>query len=329
MSGLRGVMLAKAAAGQGRFLTRAFTHTFPKPYTVPEGPWGSNKAARLELAAAYRGLDQLGLNEGVCNHLSMMAPYADGQGKAMLVISYGLHWSEVTASNLLGLNERAEVVEGEGHVDVTASCIHLGIRQVRPDATVILHTHQPYATARSLPLDLHPGCMKDPTLLMVHQNSTRFYKRVAYDTNYSGLALAMDEGKRLGEALGDKDILIMGHHGVLSVANSVAVAFEHLYYLERAAQLQVCCTAISFRLNTDALTFRGSLVPARLFHAGLPRVERLWVLALSMQREVDIIPEESCKLTSDAFWKDIQGYSEAHFHSMYRRLRTTQPDFEL
>lgn len=45
--------------------------------------------------------------------------------------------------------------------------------------------------------------MKDPELLMVHQNSARFYKRVAYDNNYSGLAEAIDEGKRLGEALGE------------------------------------------------------------------------------------------------------------------------------
>lgn len=53
------------------------------------------RAARLELAAAYRGLDQLDLNEGVCNHLTVMAPRADGKGQTMLVASYGLHWSEV------------------------------------------------------------------------------------------------------------------------------------------------------------------------------------------------------------------------------------------
>lgn len=54
------------------------------------------RSARLELAAAYRGLDQLGLNEGVCNHLSVMAPRADGKDEIiMLVVNYGLHWSEV------------------------------------------------------------------------------------------------------------------------------------------------------------------------------------------------------------------------------------------
>ncbi len=54
-----------------------------------------NKKARIQLAGAYRGLEQYGLNEGVDNHLSVMAPAADGSGEIMLLIPYGLHWSEV------------------------------------------------------------------------------------------------------------------------------------------------------------------------------------------------------------------------------------------
>ncbi len=56
----------------------------------------ANRRARVELAAAYRILEQLGLNEGVCNHLTLMAPARDGSGaEVMLVIPYGMHWSEV------------------------------------------------------------------------------------------------------------------------------------------------------------------------------------------------------------------------------------------
>lgn len=55
------------------------------------------RAARLELAAAYRGLDLMGLNEGVSNHLSVMAPKADGDGEVMLVFPEGLHWKEVSS----------------------------------------------------------------------------------------------------------------------------------------------------------------------------------------------------------------------------------------
>ena len=56
----------------------------------------ANRRARIELAAAYRGLEKLNLNEGVCNHLSLVAPAANGNGEVMLVIPYGLHWSEVS-----------------------------------------------------------------------------------------------------------------------------------------------------------------------------------------------------------------------------------------
>lgn len=55
----------------------------------------ANRKARIELAAAYRVLERLNLHEGVCNHLTTLAPAADGSGEVMLVIPHGLHWSEV------------------------------------------------------------------------------------------------------------------------------------------------------------------------------------------------------------------------------------------
>lgn len=281
------MMLSRAAVPRyGRALARAFTTEGSKPYTVPEGSWGRNKAARLELAASYRILDSLGLNEGVCNHLSVMAPRADGQGDGMLVFPYGMHWTEVTASNLVSVEYKdgsVNILEGGSLPELAASCIHLGIRQVRPDAKVIMHTHMPYATTLT--------CMKDPQLLMMSQNAMRFHNRVAYDNNYSGTAIAIEEGNRLGKAIGDKNILFMGHHGIVSVAPTISLAFDLLYYLERTAQLQV--------------------------------------LAESMKKEVELIPEEQCRRVSEIFWRDMQMYADAHFYGRYRLLRKAQPDFEL
>ncbi|CAL4075823.1 unnamed protein product, partial [Meganyctiphanes norvegica] len=268
-----------------RKLIKTFTSDCPKPYVVPQGTWGANRAARLELACAYRGLEVLGLHEGVCNHLTAMAPAAKGNEEVMLVFPYGLHWSEVSASNLLGVDKSGSVLEGDVSQtpELAAACIHLGIRRVRPDAKVIMHTHQPYATAL--------GCLKDSELKMVHQNSTRFYKRIAYDTNYSGLADAIAEGERLGEEIGDADILMMGNHGVVVVAPTIAMAFDHVYYLERAAEVQI--------------------------------------LAESTGRELTLISDAQSKQSCDTFWQDMQKYADAHFYSMFRRLRKSQPDFEL
>ena len=82
---------------------------------------------------------------------------------------------------------------------------------------------------------------------MCHQNSARFYKKVAYDTNYTGMADSLAEGRRLAGVMADKQVMMMGNHGILSVATSTALAFEYLYYFERSCMFQVCQVGL---LNT-------------------------------------------------------------------------------
>lgn len=96
------------------------------------------------------------------------------------------------------------------------------------------------------------ACLKEPELLMIHQNSTQFYNRIAYDNGYSGLGDTFEEGKRLADVLGEKDVLFMGNHGVMTVAPSVDVAFSDMYYLERAAMFQV--RLIVYYMIQDLLT---------------------------------------------------------------------------
>jgi len=63
--------------------------------------------------------------------------------------------------------------------------------------------------------------------------------RTAVDTAYNGLALDHTEGARIARSVGDADIIFMKHHGVLVLAPSIAEAWDDLYYLERAAEVQV------------------------------------------------------------------------------------------
>lgn len=83
------------------------------------------------------------------------------------------------------------------------------------------------------------GLLKDPSLLMCHQISTRFHNRVAYDPGYQGMAYEVDEGRRLASLLGSKDVMMMCNHGTITTGRSVAMAFDLLYYLERACMFQV------------------------------------------------------------------------------------------
>jgi ribulose-5-phosphate 4-epimerase/fuculose-1-phosphate aldolase len=185
------------------------------------------RAIRIDLAAAFRLAVRLDLHEGVCNHLSVMLP----AGKRFLLNRYGLHWSEVTASNLLMLDADGNVLEGEGEFEKTAFYIHSRIHLANPRATCVLHTHMPYATALTL---LGRGRLE-----MVEQNALRFHGDIAYDDVYNGLVVDNAEGDRLARTLGGKRVMFLANHGVIVVGPSVAEAFDAMYYLERACRLQV------------------------------------------------------------------------------------------
>ena len=186
----------------------------------------AERAVRVDLAAAFRLAVRLEMHEGVCNHFSAMLG-----GQRFLLNRYGLHWSEVTASNLLALDAGGRLLKGEGEYEKTAFYIHSRIHLAHPRAACVLHTHMPYATSLTL--------LENGRLEMVEQNALRFHDDIAYDDIYNGLVVDGAEGDRLARALGTKRVLFLANHGVIVVGATVAEAFDALYYLERACRLQV------------------------------------------------------------------------------------------
>jgi ribulose-5-phosphate 4-epimerase/fuculose-1-phosphate aldolase len=186
------------------------------------------RQARIDLTAALRSAARMGLNEGVCNHFSLELP---GAPDKFLINPQGLHWSELTPADLMIVDEKGEVVEGKHKVEPTAffihGRIHLGKRK-----KCVLHTHMPHATA----LTLIDGGELD---VFANQNAMRFYGRLGYDRDYGGVALDSAEGDRICNALGDKDVVFMQHHGVIVCGETVAYAFDDLYYLERSCMVQL------------------------------------------------------------------------------------------
>ncbi|MEX0611195.1 MAG: aldolase, partial [Pirellulales bacterium] len=187
-----------------------------------------NKAseARRDLAAILRWSCRLGLSEGICNHYS----FALGDDR-FLVNPFGYHWSELKASQMLLVNHEGVVLDGEGKVESTAIFIHSQIHRGVPHAQCVLHTHMPFATA--------VAALERGRLEMASQNALRFYDDIAYDDDYQGLALDAAEGIRMCGKLGGKHVLFLANHGVIVVGGSIAVAFDDLYYLERACEVQV------------------------------------------------------------------------------------------
>lgn len=186
------------------------------------------RAAREDLAACFRMAARNGFEEGICNHFSAVVP---GHDDLFLVNPYGYSFREITASKLLVCDFHGNVIDGEGRPEATAFYIHAELHRALPRARVAFHTHMPYATA----LSMTEG---DP-LIWAGQSALKFYGRTAVDREYNGLALDCSEGARIAGTVGDADIVFMKHHGVLVLAPTIAEAWDDLYFLERAAEVQV------------------------------------------------------------------------------------------
>jgi ribulose-5-phosphate 4-epimerase/fuculose-1-phosphate aldolase len=183
---------------------------------------------RVDLAAAHRMAVIQGLNEGIFNHLTATIP---GKNDRFLVNPFGLYWSEVTASSLIEVSHDRRVLSGDGECERSAFCIHSPIHRLIPKAGAVLHTHMPFASALTR--------LEDPRIEAIGQTEVLLRDQIAYDTQYTGLANEPEEGERLASVIGDKKILFMANHGVVVVAETIAHAYDLLFYLERACQVQL------------------------------------------------------------------------------------------
>ncbi|EWC40487.1 aldolase [Stutzerimonas stutzeri] len=184
--------------------------------------------ARMDLAACFRMAARLGMGEGICNHFSVVVP---GHDDLFLVNPYGLAFCEVTASSLLICDFDGNVILGDGRPEATAFYIHAQLHRVNPRARAAFHTHMPNATALCL--------LQGEPFVWAGQTALKFYDRLAVDEHYNGLALDYAEGERIARAAGEADVIMLKNHGPLVLGPSVAEAWDDLYYLERAAEVQL------------------------------------------------------------------------------------------
>ena len=200
---------------------------------------GDEWQLRVDLAAAFRLAADLGWHEAVANHFSLTVSL---DGKKFLMNPKWRHFSRIKASELLLLDtDDKETMNRPDAPDPTAWCIHGHIHAALPHARCILHIHSPYATVIAT--------LADPEIKPIEQNTARYYNRVAIDLSYGGIADNDEEGERLVRTLGNKTRMMPGNHGVLVVTDTVAEAFDDLYYLERACQTLVIAYSTGQKLN--------------------------------------------------------------------------------
>ena len=227
--------------GAGRRGSRETDRVAAKPLPVQSrtADTADTAALRVDLAAAFRLAVEFNWHESVGNHFSA-AVFADG--KRFLMNPRWQHFAAIRASDLLLLDaDDPDTMRGANAPDASAWGLHGTVHRRIPAARVLLHCHPPYTTALA--------SLADPTLKPIDQNTARFFGAVGVDLGFGGLADDAAEAERLASALGDRPILLMGNHGVAVSAATVAEAFEHLYFFERASQTLMLAYASGQPLN--------------------------------------------------------------------------------
>jgi ribulose-5-phosphate 4-epimerase/fuculose-1-phosphate aldolase len=185
---------------------------------------------RVDMAAAFRWTARLGMNEAVANHFSLAV---SDDGKRFLINPNQRHFARIRASDLLLLDaDDPDVLKRPDAPDPTAWGLHGSVHRLVPHARCVMHVHSIFATVLA--------SLEDSTLPPIDQNTAMFFGRTVIDGNYGGLAFE-EEGTRCAGMLGDPKIqvMIMGNHGVLIIGQTVAEAFNRLYYFERAAETYI------------------------------------------------------------------------------------------
>lgn len=250
--------------------------TSPTALHSDEQSLAATRHDRHDLALAMRLAERFGFHEGICNHFSVRL---DTEDERYLINPYGVHWSEIQADTLLMINGDGHVLEGDGEVEDTARFIHVAGHRGNPRHKALFHTHMPYATSMTMLED------KAATLTMAHQTAVRFHERTAYERSFGGLAHDESEGERIAAKAAsaqDIDVVFLANHGVVVGGPSVAIAFDDLYYLERAC--------------------------------------RQHVLAMQTGAALKLIDDKTVELTARQIMADMPEFAEKHFRALQRVL---------
>lgn len=190
--------------------------------SVSEAEW----QARVDLAAAYRLAHEYRWADSIYNHISMRVP---DEPDFFLIKAHELIYNEVSASNLVKVDMRRDDVDEAMHVNRPGFTLHGGLLSVRPDVNCAYHTHIPACIA--------VASQKDG-LLPMSQNAMQFWGDIGYH-DYEGITEDLDERARIAANLGDKNVLMMRNHGVVTCGVTVRDAFMRMKAMAEACDIQL------------------------------------------------------------------------------------------
>ncbi len=191
----------------------------------------AERQARIQLAACYRIFDMLGWDQLIFNHITVKVP---GPEVRFLINPFGLHYREVTASNLVLIDlEGSTLRESKWPVNKAGYVIHSALHGAIPDVNCVMHTHTTTGMA--------VACLKEG--LSPHNfYGAMLQGQVAYH-DFEGITVETGERERLIASVGTKRAVILRNHGLLAWVPSISEAFLTLWTLQRACDVQIAASA--------------------------------------------------------------------------------------
>lgn len=196
--------------------------------------------ARQQLAACYRVFDMLGWSEMIYNHITLKVPGEEG---AFLINPFGLHFSEVTASNLVKIDLDGNKLDGSPYpINLAGFTQHSVFHRNLPDAHCIMHTH----TTEGMAVSALEGGLQP-----INFYACNFIGQIAYH-DFEGVTVRSEEGERLVEHLGDKRVMFLRNHGILVMGRTLPEAFMKHWALQRACEIQLATLSMGKAIPVPA-----------------------------------------------------------------------------
>ncbi|HZP91556.1 MAG TPA: class II aldolase/adducin family protein [Burkholderiales bacterium] len=226
---------------------------------------------RCDLAAAYQLAAQFRWTDLIYTHFSARVPGTE----QLLINPYGLMFEEITASSLVKIDKDGRVIDDPTGLGINHAgfVIHGCVHEARPEINCVIHTHTRAGVAVSA---------QKCGLLPISQHSLRVYGMLSYH-DYEGIALELDERSRLARDLGpNSKAMILRNHGLLTLGGTVSEAFELMYYLDCACQIQVDALA-GGRVDVGIISERTAQKGYRQFEGpGGSELHKEWSALLRM-----------------------------------------------
>lgn len=186
---------------------------------------------KQRLAAGFRLFGKFGFDEGVAGHITARDPELLDH---FWVNPFGKSFKQICVSDLLLVSHTGEVVEGNASVNGAAFAIHSQVHAARPDVVAAAHSHSIYGKSWS-----SLGRLLDP----ITQDACAFHGDHGLFDDFTGVVLDVEEGQRIGSALGEHKAVILRNHGLLTVGHSVEEAVWWFVTMERSCQAQLLAEA--------------------------------------------------------------------------------------